>query len=158
MMSIYGSVIEFGIICWSTSPDSSWRLTTSEICDKIVEFSHQCASITFHTGTGDLSLAWMLLRYTKGRRLVPFSCSSCGWLLFSTNIGVSNQHPAKSGVDLHETSWYSYNHQPLQQPRETFHQWATSYHMLVGIRYWCSEWMCMNPNYRHIGIFDLPAQ
>ena len=46
----------------------------------------------------------MSIRYTKGRCFVPFPRSSCDSLSFSINIGIWNQQPAISGVDLHETS------------------------------------------------------
>ena len=36
--------------------------------------------------------------------MIPFPLISCGLLLFSANIAVSNQQPAKSGVDHHETA------------------------------------------------------
>ena len=83
------------IICWDIGPDSSWGSTTAEICDKIVDFFRHFTSITFHTGTKDLSLAQWALGCIKSRRLVSFQCLSCGWLLFSINIGISNQRPGE---------------------------------------------------------------
>ena len=64
----YESVIEFVIICWVIGPDSSWRSTTAEIYEKIVEFLNKFASTTFHTGTKDPSYATSLFGYTKNRR------------------------------------------------------------------------------------------
>ena len=104
--ALYESAIEFVIICWVVGPDSSWRSTTAEICDKIVEFLHRFASITIHASTKDRPWPKRALEYTKGRCLMPFPLSSCSWLSFSINIGISSQHPKKSGVNLHETLRY----------------------------------------------------
>ena len=60
--------------------------------------------IPVHASTINISLAYMSIRYTKGRCFVPFPRSSCDSLSFSINIGIWNQQPAISGVDLHETS------------------------------------------------------
>ena len=48
------SVMEFVVIWLVVGPHSSWRSTTAEIYDIIVEFSHRFAPITFRTGTKDL--------------------------------------------------------------------------------------------------------
>ena len=89
---------------------------------------------------------------------MPFPWSSCGWLLFGVNIGILNQPPAKSGVDLHETLWCSQNHQSLKQSRETSHPCAGTYDIWAGIRYWLGEWASMDPNYRRVGNFDIPER
>ena len=94
--------------------------------------------------------------YIQRRCLIPFPCSSCDSLLLSTIIGISNRQPLKSEVDLNESLRYSPNRQSFEQPRETFHQWAAPYHGRAGIRYWLGECTRMDPNYRHVGNFDLP--
>ena len=65
MLKRYASVIEFVVICCSTSPDSSWRSTTTEIYDTVKSSNFHVdlppllimpAQRTFHEHRGRLGI------------------------------------------------------------------------------------------------------
>ena len=63
---------------------------------------------------------------------------------------------AESGIDLHEPLQCSSNDHSLQQPRETCHHCALSYHIQGKIMCWFGGWPLMIPIQALEGNFDLP--
>ena len=84
----------------------------------------------------NISLAYMSLRYTKGRCFVPFPCSCCDSLSFSINIGIWTQLPAICGVDLHETSD---THQITNNCRKSAKLSINEPPHIISERRWCTD-------------------
>ena len=74
------------------------------------------------------------------------------------NLKLWNQHPAKSGVDLHETLLCSPNNDSLQQPREIYHQCALSHYIQAEILCWCGGWPPMIPIQARVRNFEPPVR
>ena len=157
LMRIYASDVKLVTLCYATKLEPSWRLTAIEKRQKLARFSYIDLPLLLSTPV-QRTIFWANSSsgYIQRRCLIPFPCSSCDSLLLSTIIGISNRQPLKSEVDLNETLRYSPNRQSFEQTRETFHEWATSYHILARMVFHFSDRTHIASFRPHLGDSDPP--